>query len=68
MLETIKRQDGNGLNLLSVSSPTEDVGHVTIKKNRIAIFTALQGFVGIDSFSYKILDGKGKTDQPRVQV
>ncbi len=67
ILENDQDPDGNGLNLLSVS-PTMEGGHVTINKNGTVTFTPLQGFVGKDSFSYMILDGKGKTDQARVDV
>jgi hypothetical protein len=68
ILENDLDPDGNGINLLSVSSPTKEGGHVTMNKNGTVTFTPLQGFIGKDSFSYMILDEKGKTDQARVDI
>jgi glucose/arabinose dehydrogenase len=68
VLENDLDPDRNGLMILSVSSPTLEGGHVTTNENGTLTFIPLKDFVGKDSFSYSILDGKGKSDLARVDV
>jgi subtilisin len=60
--------DGDRLNLISVSHHTKNGGTVTLGNNGSVSVIPAHNFVGLDTFSYTISDGKGKTDEAKVSV
>lgn len=60
--------DGDNVKILSVNSPTNKGGDVTINDNNTVTYTPNSDFVGKDSFSYTIFDGKGKTGDAKVDI
>jgi CshA-type fibril repeat protein len=58
--------DGDPLKVSAVTRPAS--GSATINKNNTVTFTPKRGFVGTDTFTYTISDGKGGTALARVTV
>lgn len=63
-----KDPDGDKLNIISVSSPTKNGATVTINNNGTITFVPAADFAGVDSFSYEISDGKGKSDKAKASI
>ena len=61
-------QDGDKLNVISVSHHTKNGGTVTLSNNGSVTLLPAPNFVGLDTFSYTISDGKGKTDKAKVSI
>ena len=59
--------DRDILEITSVASP-EIGGSVKVNENGTITFSPATDFVGIDTFSYDISDGKGKSDNGKVTV
>lgn len=60
--------DGDELTIVSVSSPTKNGGTVTIEDNGTMTFVPATDFTGVDTFSYEVSDGKGKSDKAKASV
>jgi hypothetical protein len=60
--------DGDKLKIIFVTSPTKNGSHVITNKNGTVTFFPATNFIGIDSFSYTVSDGKGKIDNAIVSV
>ena len=60
--------DGDKLKIISVTSSTKNDGSVIKNKNDTVTFLPATNFVGIDSFSYTVSDGKGETDKAKVSL
>lgn len=60
--------DGDNLKISSVTVNSKNGGIVTINNNGTIAFLASRNFVGLDTFSYTISDGKGGSDKARVSV
>jgi hypothetical protein len=59
--------DRDILEITSVASPKFG-GSVKVNENGTITFSPAEDFVGIDTFSYDISDGKGKSDNGKVSV
>jgi hypothetical protein len=57
--------DGDALSIASITQPTN--GAATVENNRV-VYTPTAGFVGSDSFTYTISDGKGGSASATVTV
>jgi hypothetical protein len=58
-----------GLKIQSVTSPSTRGGTVSVSGDMLSvIYTPRQGFFGLDSFNYTVVDASGKTDSARVTV
>jgi subtilisin len=68
VLSNDRDPDADELNIISVSSPTKNGGTVIINNKDTLTYIAAADFVGIDTFSYEISDGKSKTDEARVSI
>jgi hypothetical protein len=60
--------DRDILEITSVASPTKFGGSVIVNENGTVTFSPAEDFVGIDTFTYDISDGKGKSDNGKVSV
>jgi subtilisin len=60
--------DGNDLKVISASSHSKNGGTIRINSNGTITFLPSVDFVGSDSFSYTISDGKGKSDKAKVSI
>jgi hypothetical protein len=60
--------DGDKLSVISASSHSKNGGIVKINSNGTITFIPSINFVGQDTFSYSISDGKGKSDKAKVSV
>jgi len=68
ILDNDNDPDGDKLNIISVTSPTNKGSTVTINDNGTVTFLPASNIVGADTFSYIISDGKGKTDKAKVSI
>jgi len=60
--------DGDKLKIIFVTSPTKNGGNVITNKNGTVTFLPATDFIGTDSFTYIVSDGKGKIDKAKVSV
>ena len=60
--------DGDKLKIMSVASPSQNVGVVTINKNDTVTFFPGLDYAGTVRFSYTISDGEGNSDKAKVSV
>ena len=60
--------DGDKLKIMSVASPSQNVGVVTINGNDTVTFFPGLDYAGTVRFSYTISDGEGNTDKAKVSV
>ena len=60
--------DGDKLKLMSVPSHTKKGGTVITNDNGTITFLPATDFIGLDTFSYVITDGKAKTDKGQVII
>ena len=60
--------DGDKLKIMSVASPSQNVGIVTINGNDTVTFFPRNDYAGIVRFSYTISDGEGNSDKAKVSV
>jgi hypothetical protein len=60
--------DGDKLSVISASSHSKNGGTVKINDNGTITFIPSINFVGQDTFSYSVSDGKGKSDKAKVSV
>ena len=60
--------DGDKLKIMSVASPSQNVGVVTINENDTVTFFPGIDYAGTVRFSYTISDGEGNTDKAKVSV
>ena len=68
MIEVLKNDtDANG-DTLSLVGGTNPVNGTVTKSGNNAIYTPRLGFVGTDTFTYTVSDGKGKTARGTVSV
>jgi Bacterial Ig domain len=59
--------DGDALTLVSVASPTAQGGTATLVMGNVH-FTPSPGFIGTDTFTYTISDGRGGTGTANIEV
>ena len=60
--------DGDKLKIMSVASPSQNVGVVTINENDTVTFFPGLDYAGTVRFSYTISDGEGNSDKAKVTV
>jgi subtilisin len=60
--------DGDKLKIMSVASPSQNVGVVTINGNDTVTFFPGLDYAGTVRFSYTISDGEGNSDKAKVTV
>ena len=60
--------DGDKLKIMSLASPSQNVGVVTIKENDTVTFFPGIDYAGTVRFSYTISDGEGDSDKAKVSV
>ena len=60
--------DGDKLKIMSLASPSQNVGVVTIKENDTVTFFPGIDYAGTVRFSYTISDGEGNSDKAKVSV
>ena len=60
--------DGDKLEIMSVASPSQNVGVVTINGNDTVTFFPELDYAGTVRFSYTISDGEGNSDKAKVTV
>ena len=59
---------GDKLKIMSLASPSQNVGVVTIKENDTVTFFPGIDYAGTVRFSYTISDGEGNSDKAKVSV
>ena len=60
--------DGDKLKIMSLASPSQNVGVVTINENDTVTFFPGIDYAGTVRFSYTISDGEGNSDKAKVTV
>jgi hypothetical protein len=65
VLKNDKDRDGDDMTLYGLTNPTH--GTITVEKSTV-IYTPDPDFVGTDTFTYKVRDGKGGRDKAEVRI
>ena len=68
ILSNDKDPDGDKLNIMSMTSPSQNGGIVAINENGTVTFFPRNDNTGTDRFSYTVSDGEGNSDKARVSV
>ena len=68
ILENDNDPDGDKLKIMSLASPSQNVGVVTINENDTVTFFPGIDYAGTVRFSYTISDGEGNSDKAKVSV